>query len=107
LQRPLSQEEGEGLQENLLRLGLNVRGVLAEVPLTIRELLDLRPGQVISLGKAADAPAIVELEGVPRFTGRPGTLDRHRALRILSVLPKGEVTRDTSGRSTLARVYAP
>ena len=106
-QRPLSAEEGEGLQENLLRLGLGVRGVLAEVPITIRELLDLKPGQVISLGKPASAPAIVELEGVPRFTGRPGTLDRHRALRIMSVLPKGEVTRDTSDRSARARVYAP
>jgi flagellar motor switch protein FliM len=107
LQRPLTPEEGEGLQENLLRLGLNVRGVLAEVPLTIRELLELKPGQVISLGKPATAPAVVELEGVPRFTGRPGTLDRHRALRILSVLPKGEVTRDTSDRTARARVYTP
>jgi flagellar motor switch protein FliM len=106
-QRPLSPEEGEGLQENLLRLGLGVRGVLAEVPITIRELLELKPGNVISLGKPATAPAIIELEGVPRFTGRPGTLDRHRALRILSVLPKGEVTRDNSDRSTRARVYAP
>jgi flagellar motor switch protein FliM len=106
-QRPLSPEEGEGLQENLLRLGVGVRGVLAEVPLSIRELLDLKPGHVIPLGKPASSPAIVELEGVPRFTGRPGTLDRRRALRIVSVLPKGEVTRDNSDRPARARVYAP
>jgi len=46
-------------------------------------------------------------KGVTRFTGRPGTLDRRRALRIVSVLPKGEVTRDNSDRPARARVYAP
>jgi flagellar motor switch protein FliM len=107
LQRPLSPEEGEGLQENLLRVGVNVRGVLAEVPITVRDLLELRPGQVFSLGKRASAPAVVELEGVPRFMGRLGTLNRRRALQVVSVVPKGEQIRDTSDRSARARVYAP
>jgi flagellar motor switch protein FliM len=105
--RVLSPEEDEGLRENLLRVGLTVRGVLAEVPITIRDLLELRPGQVVSLGKRATEPAVVELEGVPRFTGRPGTLNRMRALRVLSVLPKGETTRDSGDRFVRGRVHAP
>jgi flagellar motor switch protein FliM len=107
LQRELSPEESAGLHENLLRIGLTVRGVLAEVPITIRELLDLRPGQVLSLGRRATTPATLEVEGVPRFTGRPGTLNHKRALRVLSVVPKGDVIRDTGDRSDRARVYAP
>jgi flagellar motor switch protein FliM len=107
LQRPLSPEEGEGLQENLLRVGMTVRGVLAEVPISVRELLELKPGQVFSLGKRATAPAVVELEGVPRFMGRLGTLNRRRALQVVSVVPKGEQIRDTGDRSASARVYAP
>ena len=107
LQRDLSPEEGAGLQENLLRVGLTLRGVLAEVPITVRDLLDLKPGHVVSLGKRASAPAVVEVEGVVRFTGRPGTLNRKRALRVLSVVPKGELTSDPADRTDRPRVYAP
>ncbi len=94
MQRELSPEEGEGFQENLLRVGLSVRGLLAEVPISIRDLLELKPGAILSLGKRANAPAIIEIEGVPRFTGRPGTLNRKRALRVQSVVPKGETIGD-------------
>lgn len=107
LQRELSPEETEGLQENLLRVGLSVRGVLAEVPITVRDLLELKPGNIVALGKRATTPAVVEVEGVARFTGRLGTLNRKRALRVLSVVPKGELTSDTAEQSDRARIYAP
>ncbi len=106
-QRELSPEESEGLQENLLRVGLSVRGVLAEVPITVRDLLELKPGNIVALGKRATTPAVVEVEGVTRFTGRLGTLNRNRALRVLSVVPKGELTSDTAEQSDRARIYAP
>jgi flagellar motor switch protein FliM len=105
MQRELSPEEGEGFQENLLRVGLSVRGVLAEVPITIRDLLELKPGAVLSLGKRANAPAIIEVEGVPRFTGRPGTLNRKRALRVQSVVPKGDTIGDTDQHAIAARIH--
>jgi flagellar motor switch protein FliM len=104
-QREVSPEEGAGLEANVLRLGLTVRGVLAEVPITIRELMELKPGSVVSLGRTATAPATVELEGVPRFTARPGTVNRRKALRLLSVIPKGEVIRDSGNHTGTARVY--
>jgi flagellar motor switch protein FliM len=104
-QREVSPEEGEGLQENVLRLGMTIRGVLAEVPITIRELVELKPGSVLSLGQAATSPATIELEGVPRFTGRPGTVNRRKALRLLSVIRKGEIIRDSGTHSGTARVY--
>ncbi|MBM4443350.1 MAG: flagellar motor switch protein FliM [Candidatus Rokubacteria bacterium] len=103
MQRELSAEENQGLQDNLLRVGLTVRGVLAEVPITIRELMALQPGAVLPLGKPATAPAVVEVEGVPRFTARPGTLNRKRALRVTAVVPKGEVMTDSDDRSMQAR----
>ena len=106
LQRDLSPEESEGLRENLLRVGLTVRGVLGEIPLTIRDLLSLQPGQVVPLGRPATAPAIVEVEGVPRFVGRPGTVNRRRALRLMSVVPKGESIRDAADLAVRARVHA-
>jgi flagellar motor switch protein FliM len=106
-QRAVSREENEGLQENVLRLSVTVRGVLAEVPISVRDLLDLRPGAILPLGRRASAPATVEVEGVPRFTARPGSANRHRALRLLTVIPKGEIIRDSDRRAGTARVYAP
>ena len=106
LQRELSPEEGEGLRENLVRVMLTVRGLLAEVPITIRDLLALQPGQIVPLGRPATAPAIVEVEGVPRFVGRPGTVNQRRALRVLSVVPKGETIRDAAEYSARPRVHA-
>jgi flagellar motor switch protein FliM len=75
------------------------------VPITIRDLLELKPGAILSLGKRANAPAIVEIEGVPRFLGRPGTLNRKRALRVQSVVPKGETTGDTDKHASPARIH--
>jgi flagellar motor switch protein FliM len=106
LQRDLSPEEAEGLHENLSRVALTVRGVLAEVPLTIGDLLSLQPGHIVSLGRPASAPAIVEIEGVPRFVGRAGTVNHRRALRLMSVVPKGETIRDAAQLAVRARVHA-
>ncbi len=104
LQRATTPEEGEGLRDNVLRLALTIRGVLAEAPLTVRELLELRPGDVLSLQRPATAPAVVELEGVPRFTSRPGIAHGRRALQLLTVVPRGEAIRDSGFRSGSARV---
>jgi flagellar motor switch protein FliM len=105
-QRAVSPQEDRGLKENLLRLHLGVRGVLADVGISVRRLLELRPGDVLPLDRPATAPATVELEGVPRFTARPGTSNRHRAMRILAEIPRGEVIRDGTDRSSIARVHA-
>ena len=45
--RAASAEEGEGLNRNLLRVDLTVRGVLAEIPLTMREVLAMKPGDIL------------------------------------------------------------
>ena len=88
--RAPSAREGEDLRATLLRLGLTLRGVLAHGGLTVRELLELEPGHIIPLGKGVTEPATLDLEGVPRFTARTGNVNGRRALRVLSVISKGE-----------------
>jgi flagellar motor switch protein FliM len=97
-QRVASPEEDAALRENLMRLSVEVRGVLAEVEVPVRRLLALTPGDVLPLGVRADAPAMVDIEGVRRFAGRAGTVNRHRAVRLGAVIPKGEVIRDATER---------
>ena len=106
-QRSLSASEGEGLRDNILRLGLTLRGVLAEFPLTVRGLLDLQPGDILPLNQPSTAPATIEVEGIPRFKGGLGKLNNRRALRVVSVVPKGEIIRDHGLVNGTARVYAP
>ena len=88
--RAPSAREGEDLRATVFRLGLTMRGVLAHGGLTVRELLELEPGHIIPLGKAVTEPATLDLEGVPRFTARTGNVNGRRALRVLSVISKGE-----------------
>jgi flagellar motor switch protein FliM len=87
-QRPSSAEERASLHDSVLRLTLGVRGVLTEFPLSVRDLLDLRPGDVLTLPCPTGTPAVVELEGIPRYTAALGTVRRRRALRLLSVTPQ-------------------
>jgi flagellar motor switch protein FliM len=104
--RGASAEEEAGLRQSVLRLGITVRGVLAEIPLSIRDLLAMKPGDILCSGRPVDVPALVELEGVPRFTARPGIANRHKALQLLSVIPKGETPRDPTSGSGNARILS-
>jgi flagellar motor switch protein FliM len=104
--RATSPEDGAGLNQNVLRVGVTVRGVLAEVPLTVREVLSMKPGDIIAASRPVDAPAIVEFEGIPRFTASAGIVNRHKALRLLSVIPKGEAIRDSALGSGRARLVS-
>ncbi len=104
--RAASPEEGARLTHNVRRLGVTVRGVLAELPLTIRDVLAMKPGDVICSSRSVDAPAVVELEGVPRFAARPGIANRRRALQLLSIIPKGEVPSDGALGSGQARILS-
>lgn len=105
--RSVSASEGEGLRENIMRLGLTLRGVLTEFPLSVRTLLDLKPGDVLPLNQPSTALSIVEVEGIPRFRGGLGQLNNRRALRLASVVQKGEIIRDTGHANGSSRVYGP
>jgi flagellar motor switch protein FliM len=104
--RAASPGETDGLSRGLERVSVNVRGVLAHLPLSVRDILRMKPGDVLTIARRADAPAVVELEGVPRFLARPGHASRRRALELLSTIPKGEVSRDRAVPSHAARLIA-
>jgi len=66
--QPTALEEAR-LYANLGRVSLPVATVL-ESRIGTRELLTLRPGDVVTLGHSAHAPVDVHVGGVRRFTGR-------------------------------------
>jgi flagellar motor switch protein FliM len=67
--RQASAAESAWLQVNLGRVPLPVKTQL-ETRMTARELLTLRPGDVVALPQSVTAPVEIHIGGVPRFTGR-------------------------------------
>jgi flagellar motor switch protein FliM len=61
-------------------LGMVVR--LAETRISTKELVGLRVGDIITTEKDMRSPLVVELEGVAKFTARPGAYKGHKAIRI-------------------------
>jgi flagellar motor switch protein FliM len=54
----------------------------------IREVLALRPGDVVKLGPAAGSEITLFAEDVPVHTGRPGRSGRLRAVQIIAPLER-------------------
>jgi len=62
---------------------LTLRAFLGTTRLTVRELLNLRPGQLVPLETKPDDAVRVDINDVPTFIGRPGTHRKHLAVEIL------------------------
>ncbi|MBI3636625.1 MAG: flagellar motor switch protein FliM [Candidatus Rokubacteria bacterium] len=62
---------------------LTLRAFLGGTHLTVRELLELKPGQLLPLETKPEDSVRVEINSVPTFTGRPGTHRKHLAVEVL------------------------
>jgi flagellar motor switch protein FliM len=70
----------------LRRVPVPLRVELGNADLTLAEIMDLRPGDVIRLDTAAHQPLPVYVGGRVRFRARPGALGNRLAVQIESVL---------------------
>jgi flagellar motor switch protein FliM len=59
---------------------------LARIKLTVRDILDLRVGDVLSLDCQPDSAVKLLVEGYPKFSGLVGLCDGEKALRIVKRL---------------------
>ena len=79
--RQRSDEQSAWLQANLERVPLSVTAELATT-LATRELVDLAPGVVISLGHQSDAPLTISVGDAPAFVGHLVVHNSSLAVRI-------------------------
>ncbi len=63
-------------------LPLSVAAVLDTVEISLRELLDLEPGDVIPIGARMDSLIELRVGGVPKLSARAGCQDGQRVVRI-------------------------
>lgn len=74
---------GEQIQRELAASRIELDATLAETSMTLRELRDLEPGDLILTGKAATAPVVLAVGGRPKFLAQLGQNRGARALRIV------------------------
>jgi flagellar motor switch protein FliM len=72
----------------LKEVDINVSVDLGQLQLCLRDLVNLRPGDILQLDKDADEELIVKIDGVPKFRGCPGILKGNKAIQISSVIYK-------------------
>jgi len=77
------QEAESYLQSSLKNAVLEVTAYLAETELSVRQLLELSPGQVLVTGKGVNGPLLLTVAGKPKFAGKAGSYRGKKAFQIL------------------------
>jgi flagellar motor switch protein FliM len=70
------------IKEQIMGTTANVNVKLGVADITVRDLLELSPGDIIQLSGDATMPLDVMVEGVPKFKGIPGLSKGNRAIKI-------------------------
>lgn len=73
----LSSEILEAPMETIVEMG--------NASITLRELLDLAPGDTIMLDKSSSGEMLVKIEGVPKYFGIPGIRHGNKAIQISKI----------------------
>lgn len=81
-----SQQDLESSRENLKKVNVTLATELGRTELTLREVLELKPGQIVSLRTKAAKPIPVNVEGKRKFLAVPGLRGRSLAIQITDVL---------------------
>ena len=68
----------------------NMRAFLAETTITINELLQLQPGDIVTTKKPADDDLIVQVENRNKFAGKLYRHKDNRAIRIVRLAEMDE-----------------
>jgi len=58
---------------------------MGNATITLRELLDLAPGDTIMLDKACSSEMVVKVEGIPKYFGVPGIKHGNKAIQISKI----------------------
>ncbi|MHC4870743.1 MAG: flagellar motor switch protein FliM [Planctomycetota bacterium] len=81
-----SEEESfDRMNEGIESAGLNSIAYIAETKISMRQFLNLKPGDVLRTQKEAKNPMLLKINGKPKFLGRPGSYRGQKAMRIEKV----------------------
>lgn len=73
------------LSSEILEAPLELAVEMGNASITLRELLDLAPGDTIMLDKACTSDMITKVEGIPKYYGVPGIKHGNKAIQISKI----------------------
>jgi flagellar motor switch protein FliM len=74
------------IKEKIMQTSANMLVKLGAADITVRDLLELEPGDIIQLNSDATLPLDVLVEGLPKFKGIPGLSKVNRAIKITDII---------------------
>lgn len=83
-------EEQIAVKQKIKRTQLPLTAELGQCSITLKELMDLTPGDVIPLDQPTDAPLVVKLGNRPKFLAQPGTVKGKIAVQIHEPIVEGD-----------------
>lgn len=82
----ISEEDKAKLIQKLGPANMKLNVTLGNVVLSVKELMELREGDVLRLDSLVADPLIVNVEGIPKFKARPGTLKHKVAVNVVDTI---------------------
>lgn len=77
-----------GVAKMIPSVEAEIRALLGRVPVTIQELSNLKPGDILRLDIRPHSHGLVLVEGVPKFLATVGTVNGKRGVQILGPTPQ-------------------
>ncbi len=78
------------LKEEMMQAAVNMRVDLGHADMTVRELKNMKAGDVIMLDSSANDPLVVRIENIPKMKGLPIVHKGHVAMKITNMHLDGE-----------------
>jgi len=88
--KALSDSHTRAVEKNLSGAPLLVKVLLGHTSITVEELMNLSPGDILQLEKPANAEMVVQIEGKNKYAALVGQFKGKRAVRIRRTLDPGE-----------------
>jgi flagellar motor switch protein FliM len=76
------------LQKKIAELSVSLNGILGTTKIQGRDILALKPGDVIPLDQKVSDAIVLKVEGIPKFKGYPGACNNKKAMRIIGRIDK-------------------
>ncbi len=80
----------EQITKNIDQTGVELSAILAETTITLRDLSEMRVGDLLVTSKSAKDPALIMVEKEPKFVATVGQHSGNRAVRISRPVSRGE-----------------
>ncbi len=84
--KELSEEHAEVLYDRLRRVHLPIIAYAGSAELTLRELLELKEGDVVQLRRKTDDDIVVQIGNEYRYFAKPGKKRGHNAVKITKII---------------------